>query len=113
MNYLAEAINNPALGETLKGETGVSFFQSTLPAIVVLVLVIGTIIFFFVLIAGAVGWITSGGDKAKVEVARGRITNALVGLVVLFATFAIVQFIESFFSINILKLNFESLNIKP
>lgn len=43
--------------------------------------------------SGALLWITSGGDKAKVESARERITTAVIGMTVLFCTFAIINFV--------------------
>ena len=112
MNYLAQ-ISNPALPDSFKDLSGVSFLQSALPAFIGIVLVIGVLVFFFVLITGAIGWITAGGDKARLEVARGRITSAIIGLVILFATFALVGFMEDFFSINIFELDFGPLKISP
>jgi len=75
--------------------------------------VVGAIIFLFMLISGAITWITSGGDKNAVEAARGRVTSAIVGIVVLFVTFAAITLIENFFGgINILDLNLGDLYIK-
>ncbi len=74
--------------------------------------VIGILIFFFVMIAGAIQWITSGGDKAAIEGARGKIVNAIVGIVILFALFAIIGVIENFFGLDILSLDILSFAIK-
>ena len=60
-----------------------------------MVLVIAAIVFFFILVMGGVRWITSGGDKGKTEAARNQITAALVGLVIVFAAWAIIQLIET------------------
>lgn len=49
---------------------------------------IGVIIFF---IWGAVDWIMSGGDKEKVSNARKKMTNAIIGLVILALSFAIIR----------------------
>lgn len=67
-----------------------------------LVLIIAAIVFFFILVIGGIRWITSGGDKANTESARNQITAALVGLVIVFAAWAIIQLIQTFFGINIL-----------
>jgi hypothetical protein len=67
---------------------------------------------FFMFIWGAVSWILSGGDKAKIESAKGKITSALVGLVLMIATFAIVKLIETFFGINILSIDIGPLVIQ-
>ena len=73
--------------------------------------IIGATIFFFMLLIGAIQWISSGGDKAATEAAKGRITNAIVGLVILLSLFAITQLLEAFFGIDILQLDLEPLFI--
>lgn len=64
------------------------------------------------LLLGAITWIGSGGDKAAIEGARGRITQALIGIVVLFSVFAIIKLIEGLFGIKILTLDIGPLIIK-
>lgn len=73
-----------------------------------LVLVVAAIVFFFILVVGGIRWIASGGDKAQTENARNQITAALVGLVIVFAAWAIVQLINTFFGINIFELSIPS-----
>ena len=108
-----EKITNPAFKDSpLEGiATGKAFFQELVPNLVGLAFVVGVLIFFFVMATGAIGWITSGGDKATLESARGKITNALVGIIVLFALFALLGVIEDFFGINILQLDIGPLQI--
>lgn len=69
-----------------------------------LILVVAALVFFFILVIGGIRWIASGGDKAQTEAARSQITAALVGLVIVFAAWAIVQLINTFFGINIFEL---------
>lgn len=111
MNLLSQ-ITNPALGPSLQGQSGVGFFQSLIPRMVGLVFVIGSLVFFFVMVVGAIQWIVSGGDKAAVEAARGKIANALVGFVILLAVFALLKVIEDFFGIDILTLDIGPLRIE-
>lgn len=122
MKYLAGAptekhvqITNPILKNELQdillNQTGSSYFQKLIPSIIGVAFVIGVIIFVFMLIAGAIQWIASGGDKTALEGARGKITNAIVGIVILFSVFALIKIIESFFGINILTIDFGSLII--
>ena len=40
------------------------------------------------LVYGGVEWLTSGGDKAKLESARAKLTNALIGVAIIAASFA-------------------------
>jgi len=106
--YIAQAgsnIRNPALSGNLQNETGIGFFQQFLPNLVSLALIVGALIFFFVLILGAIQWITSGGDKANTEAARGKITAGLVGIIILFSVFALVKVAEGFFGVNITNID--------
>ena len=75
-------------------------------------LLVGVLIFFFVMVVGAIGWITSGGDKAAIESARGKIVSAIVGLIILFALFALIGAIENFFGVDILSLDIGPFTIK-
>ncbi|MDD2225394.1 MAG: hypothetical protein PHP97_04530 [Candidatus Shapirobacteria bacterium] len=67
-----------------------------------LVLIVVSLVFFFILVIGGLKWITSGGDEKKVAAARAQITNALIGLVIVFAAWAIMKLIGSLFGIDIL-----------
>ena len=75
-----------------------------------LILVITALVFFFILVIGGIRWIASGGDKQQTEAARNQITAALVGLIIVFAAWAIVQLINTFFGINIFELTLPTAN---
>src|SRR3990172_202981 len=64
-------------------------------------LIIAAIIFFLMLIIGGIRWMMSGGDKAQTESARNQVTAALVGLVIVFAAWAIANLLAGFFGIDI------------
>lgn len=104
-------LKNPVLG-SLGNQTGESFIQKALPAGIGWLLVAGGLFFVFMMLWGGVTWILSGGDKAGVEASRGRITNALVGLVLLLSTFAVVKLVETFFGIDILTIDMGPLVIE-
>jgi hypothetical protein len=70
-------------------------------------LVITALVFFFFLLSGGIQWITSGGDKAQTEAARNRLTAAIIGLVIVFVAWAIINLISMLFGINLLNLNIE------
>lgn len=53
------------------------------------------------LILGGFQWLTSGGDKGKTEQARNKITSALIGLLIVIASWAIFNLILQFFGINL------------
>lgn len=82
--------------------------EITIPAIVSgvikLALIIAALVAFAFLIIGGIKWITSGGDKEGTAKAQSTITSALIGLVIVFAAWAIIRLIEVFFGISILTL---------
>ena len=73
------------------------------------VLIIAGLLFFFMLVLGGIKWIMSGGDKGKTEEARNQITAALIGLIIVFAAWAIIILIQQIFGVNL--LNFAIPNI--
>lgn len=62
--------------------------------------IVGLLVFIY-LIWGGVEWITAGGDKGKTESARQKLTNAIIGLAIVAAAFAISAVLGRFFGINI------------
>jgi len=100
------SITNPVLPQQLgENPEPVSYLQKIMTAAVTLILTIGAIFFFFNLVFGAIQWISSGGDKEAVGKARGRVTSAIIGIVILFAVFAIMLLIETIFKVHILTLD--------
>lgn len=65
-----------------------------------IVLIIAVILVLFYLIMGGIAWLTSGGDKGKTESARNQITAAVVGLIIIVSSWAIMLFVQ-----NVLKLS--------
>jgi hypothetical protein len=108
-------ITNPALGPGLKNlfdfPDPAAFFNFFIPKLVTLALIVGILVFFFMFLSGAIQWIASGGDKQALESAKSRITNALIGIVLLFAAYAIIKFIGGFFGIDLLILDIGALKI--
>jgi hypothetical protein len=76
------------LGTVISGAIGAAF-------------IIAGILVFAYLVWGGLQWITAGGDKANIETARGRISNALVGLAIIAAAYAIILLIEYVFGYTI------------
>ena len=62
------------------------------------ILIIAILSCIFFLIWGGVRWISSGGDKGKIDQARGQIVAALVGLVIALLAYFIVNIVLTFFT---------------
>jgi len=92
----------------ITGRVSFSNFGELLGNIVIAAMVIAGLMVFFYLIIGGIQYITSGGDKAQAEAARDRITYALIGLVIVVGSFAIIKLVEAFFGINIINFQLPS-----
>lgn len=80
-----------------------------LGTIITFIFVVAIIIALVFLIYGGLKWVVSGGDKGKVEEARGTIIAAVIGLVVVFLSYLILNFVLSLFGISLSTLAFPTL----
>lgn len=60
------------------------------------VIIIAVLLVFVYLLWGGIEWIMSGSDKGKAESARTKITSAIIGLIVLAASWAILTIVLNF-----------------
>jgi len=91
----------------LEGGTGsaISTFGNFISTIIGVITVVAIIWFVFTLFLGALGLITSGGDKTAAESSRKKIFNGLIGLVVVIAGIFIIDLAGNIFGIpNILDI---------
>ena len=102
-------IINPVLPPILTATPGAAFLQKILKIGILLVLITGSIAFIFILISGGVKWLSSSGDKVKLESAQKQISSGLVGLVILLSSFAVIKLIETLFGIDLLNFNLPTL----
>lgn len=104
---LAQVIRNPALqgalgtGGNTNSASNVALLIGTFIRVMVIIASLGFILYFVI---GAVEWITGGGDKGKVEEAKNHIINALTGLVVMLAFFAVAVFLNQVLHIDLLNI---------
>lgn len=94
-------ITNPVISEELGGNpveaqagfTFVRYFVSLWRAI----MSIGSLIVLIYFLWAAIEWITAGGDAGKVGKARDKITQSIIGLIVLVSSTLIIAFISRVF----------------
>ncbi|KKR49701.1 MAG: hypothetical protein UT84_C0021G0007 [Candidatus Curtissbacteria bacterium GW2011_GWA1_40_16] len=70
--------------------------------IIQFILVAAFVAAFIFLLIGGIRWIMAGGDEKAVAGARGTITAALIGLVIVLVAYAIIRLVEIFFSVSII-----------
>ena len=71
---------------------------------VAMAFIISGIAFFGFLVWGGVDWLTSGGDKTKIESAQKRISAALIGLTIVASSYAVYTLVLDFFGIDLTAL---------
>jgi len=103
-------LTNPALG-SFGNQTGEQFLAKLIPALVELIFVVGFVAFVFTFLLGGIKWITASGDKGKLQEAQQTLSNALLGLVILFMFFGILSFIECFFGIGLRSIKIAQFSI--
>lgn len=92
---------DPILGgsEDAAGDLAIANLMARLFQTIVMV---GGLALLLYMAWGGFAWITAGDDKGKVEAAKGRITNAIIGMAVLVATIAVAMFLQFVFGFDIL-----------
>lgn len=70
--------------------------KNTPGKIVNILLIIAIVLALIYLVYGGIKWITSGGDKGKVDAARSHITAAIVGLIIALAAYLILNVVTYF-----------------
>lgn len=70
-------------------------------AVVQTIMIVAAVIFFILIVLSGISLMTSSGDKEAVSRARQKLTNALIGMVVVLAVWAIINFVEYFFGIKL------------
>ncbi len=106
MKQLAQIVN-PVLPKTLGGggnSAGPEAIGNLIGSIVGVLLIFSFVGAFFYMLLGGFDWITAGGDKTKLQGARDKITNALIGLIVVAASWAVMMLVGNFLGITFPKL---------
>jgi len=82
-----------------------------LTSVLSLLIAIISLLVFVYLIWGGIEWITSGGDKSKTDQARSKIIAALVGVIIVASSYAVLQIMLRFLGFTSLTEAFN--HIKP
>lgn len=106
------AITNDAVGSLGNDPTAAasgSLFTTYFLRVWNAVYMIGALLVLINFIWGAVTWITGGSDSAKIQKARDRMVQSVIGLIILISSFALIGFISMLAfgdDFNILNLQF-------
>ena len=103
-NLLA-AITNTAVPGGSSPDSCPKQFAVTIATLWQTIILVGGLAFLLYFLLGGLNWITAGGDKGKIEEARGKITQGLIGLALLAASYVIIKFIETAIGMNLLNIS--------
>lgn len=104
MNHALAQLTNPVLPPALGSgnyEQGGTIIGKLISSIGGLLFLFAFLLTFLYLIMGGIQWITGGGDKAQMETARNKITNAIVGLIIVAAAYAIFALVGRFLGLDV------------
>jgi len=85
----------------VEGFFGYQCIGEFISKLVSLGIIIASLAVFLFLVWGGIEWITAGGDKQKIEEARKRLSNAIIGLTIVALAWAIWGIINYFFGVNL------------
>lgn len=104
------AITNPAVPGGESPEGGNVEFAQSLAILWRTIIIVGGLAFLLYFIWGGLQWIMAGGDKSKVQEGRDKITQGLIGLALLAASFVIVEFLSSALGMDLLQFEWPTIN---
>ena len=113
-HLLSQRIYNPALnaavGNLASGTSGTTVLQIFITNGMTFAFGLAALVLIVMLLIGAYEYITAGGDKEALQKSVKRITQALIGILILFSIYLIVGIIGTLFGINVLQLNIPLIN---
>lgn len=95
------AIQLPDFLQWTKKHPGMSGIQLLINNAIRLIYLVAGISLFAMFIYGGFYYLTSGGDKARVETAKNIIAYALIGFTIIALSYAFIRIIGTFFGIKI------------
>lgn len=99
---ICNPVIEPILGCSADGGISIANLMARLFTAVIMLGGLALLLYFA---WGGLSWITAGGDKAKVEDAKSRITNAIIGMAVIMATIAVAFFLTTVLGYDLLNPN--------
>ncbi|QQS39079.1 hypothetical protein IPM62_00460 [Candidatus Woesebacteria bacterium] len=102
------ALENTATPDIAKNYTFGQFISGLVRAGIAIGIMVAAMILLFMLMTGGIGWITSSGERGKIEVAKKKIYAGLTGMAVLLLLFIIIQLIQAAFDVSLVNINLEN-----
>ncbi|GAB4026366.1 MAG: hypothetical protein Fur0011_1820 [Candidatus Microgenomates bacterium] len=78
-------------------------FEKLISNILVVLTVVAGIAFVLYFLLGGLNWITAGGDKGKIEKAKGMMTGGAIGLIIIVLSYSITWIVGAALGLKILE----------
>ncbi|MFH2085897.1 MAG: hypothetical protein ABII21_03890 [bacterium] len=90
----------PGTGTDATGAT--SAIEKLISNVLVVLTIVGGISFALYFLLGGLNWITAGGDKGKIDKAKGMMTNGAIGMIVIAVSYTITWIVGAAIGIDLL-----------
>ncbi len=98
---LADVLYNPQILEAIRELTAVEYGNRIIQSLIYIGIALSALAFATLFIIGGIQYITSSGDKGKLESARNKIVNAITGFIVLLLLWFVLRMISLIFGVKI------------
>ena len=88
-------------GGDLQSSTGA--VEKLISNVLVVLTIVSSIAFVLYFLLGGLNWITAGGDKGKIDKAKGMMTNGAIGIIIIVVSYAIVWIVGAALGVDILE----------
>jgi len=100
---ITNPVINEKFGNIAGGNTGAKIVGTLLGNVFNAMIIAGAIILIIMIIWSGIAIIGGSGDKERVQNAQRRLTNSIIGFIILICVFAIANFIGGFFGLGFFK----------
>lgn len=102
-------LGNPTI---TRQDPGTSTFSKFISTVIGVMTIVAFIWFIFTLMSGAIAWLSSGGDKQKLQNAQKQITTGLTGLIIVISAIFLIKIVGTIFGIDILNIQEAIINLQ-
>jgi hypothetical protein len=100
-NVVQAQITNPAISERLGGDAQAAAEGTVFVTYFIIlwrgVIAVGGLFVLIYFMWGSIEWITAAGEAGKITKARDKIIQAVIGMIMLISSFAIIGFVSTLF----------------
>jgi hypothetical protein len=77
--------------------------EALLSAVIGFLTIVAGLLFIFHFVVGALNWVSAGGEQGKIQKARDKMTQGVVGLVVIVISYALIGIVGSVVGLDLLR----------